>query len=525
MEHQNILTVLIDSLEVIARITGGYATVTDEDGVRIKTVDSMGNEIDSLKGVVFHLAKEAARNGKAISGMSQLEYGAETWCLPIGGYVLACSNIERVRRNNELKSSLIESLPFIARVAGGEAVVFDDEGKRIATIDSRGNIKKENLGLISKAAKEAMLTQKPVIGESSSVRGAMAVRIPITKKFGFGFNNEEMVRKSNRLVNEVRKHQTAKYTLSDIIGESEQMKKVKEQAKLAAASNSNVLIYGETGTGKELFAHAIHNASQRYNKPFVAINCAALPPTLIESQLFGYEDGAFTGAKKGGNPGVFEQANGGTLLLDEISEMDIDLQAKLLRVLQEREVTRIGSERVIPLDVRVIATTNKQLDALVKEGKFRQDLFFRLNVFDIKLLPLRQLREDIPLIANDIVKKMNIAFGKFVKGIDDGAMKLLVQYHWPGNVRELVNCIERAFNIIGNDKYITEDHLNFKFNVEGFIDTSQGLSKLLAEYEKRVIERVLKTTKGKKTEAANLLGISTTTLWRRIKELGIEVNC
>ena len=233
----------------------------------------------------------------------------------------------------------------------------------------------------------------------------MAVRIPITREFGFGFNNEDTVRRSNKLVSEVRKHQTAKYNFSDIIGESPPMKELKEIAKLAAKSHSSVLIYGETGTGKELFAHSIHNASQRYNKPFVAINCAAIPPTLIESELFGYESGAFTGAKKGGYPGVFEQANSGTLFLDEISEMDIDLQAKLLRVLQEREVMRLGGRKVIPLDVRVIASTNKPLDEMVQEGKFRQDLFFRLNVFDIKLAPLRKIRDDIPLIANEMVKR------------------------------------------------------------------------------------------------------------------------
>lgn len=522
MKCENLREILIDSLEVLARITGGYATVTDKDGVRLKTVDSLGHEIESLKGVVFGLAKKAAQTGKAISGMSQLEDGAESWCLPIDEYVLACSNIERVKRNNDLKLSLIESLPFIARVAGGEAVVFDSQGKRIATVDSRGNVDQKNLGLVSKASRQSIINQKPVIGESSSVSGAMAVRIPITKEFGFGFNNEDMVRRSNKLVSEVRKHQTAKYNFSDIIGESQAMKKLKETSKLAAKSHSNVLIYGETGTGKELFAHSIHNASQRYNKPFVAINCAAIPPTLIESQLFGYETGAFTGAKKGGYPGVFEQANGGTLFLDEISEMDIDLQAKLLRVLQEREVTRLGGGKIIALDVRVIASTNKPLDKMVNEGRFRQDLFFRLNVFDIKLVPLRQIREDIPLIANEMIKKMNIVFGKFVKGIDEEAIRLLTHYDWPGNVRELLNCIEKAFNILGNDNCIAKDHLSFMFNTEDIGDTSQGLSVIVADYERRVIEKVLKEARGVKVKAAKILGISTTTLWRKIKELNIK---
>lgn len=513
---------LNDSLEVIARITGGYAAITDKQGVRLKTVNSTGCEIESLKGVIFDLAKEAVQAGKAITGMSQLEDGAESWCLPIGDYVLACSNIERVKRNNELKSSLIGSLSFIARVAGGEAVVFDSQGKRIASIDSRGKSNQRNLGIVSKDAREAIRIQRPIIGRSMSVNGAMAVRIPITKEFGFGFNNEDAVARSTKLVNEVRKHQTAKYTFSDIIGESLPIKKIKEVAWLAAGSNSNVLIYGETGTGKELFAHSIHNAGERKYKPFIAINCAALPPSLIESQLFGYESGAFTGAKKEGLPGVFEQANGGTLFLDEISEMDIDLQAKLLRVLQEREVMRLGGRKVIPLDVRVIASTNKPLDEMVKRGGFRQDLFFRLNVFDIKLVPLREIREDIPLITQEIVKSMNISFRKYVKGIDDDAMKLLMQYDWPGNFRELNNCLEKAFNIIGNDQFVRDEHLSFLFDIECENSSNVGLSALVAEYEKKVIERTLKETGGIKVKAAKILQISPTTLWRKINSLNIK---
>jgi len=519
---RNLHDILMDCLEILARVTGGYATLTDKDGVRLKTVDSHGNEIESLKGVVFGLARKAAKIGRAIGGASQLEEGVESWCLPIGEFVLACSNVERVKRNNDLRLSLMESLPFIAKVAGGEAVVFDSQGKRIATVDPEGNVDYKNLGLISEGARESMIKQQPVIGESSSVKGAMAVRIPITQEFGFGFNNVEMARRNNKLVDEVRKHQTAKYNFSDIIGESSSMKRLKETAKLAAKSDSNVLIYGETGTGKELFAHSIHNASERYNKPFLAINCAALPPTLIESELFGYEGGAFTGAKKDGNPGVFEQANGGTLFLDEISEMDIGLQAKLLRVLQEREVTRLGGKKAISLDVRLIASTNKPLDELIKSGKFRQDLFFRLNVFDIRLLPLRHIREDIPLIANKIVKQMNMIFGKRVEKIDDEAMMLLVQYNWPGNVRELVNCIEKAFNILGNDKYITKKHLSFKFSINDIENTSRGLSDMLADCEKKIIIKALQETNGVKTHAAKILGISTTTLWRKIKELDIQ---
>jgi len=510
---------LEEALSIIAKITGGYATITDINGKRIKTVNSNGEEQTHLKNIIFDLAKKAGQSGKPVFGMSQLEEGAESWCLPLGDYVLGASNVERIKRNNQLKESLIESLSFIARVAGGEAVVFDREGRRIACVSSDGSENKKFIGNISNAARECMDFQKPIIGKSISVNGAIAARIPITNEFGFGFNNEDITQKKQKLMDEVKKYQYAKYNFSDILGKSPQMLKVKEIAKIAAKSNSNVLIFGETGTGKELFAQSIHNESDRRNKPFVAINCAALPPTLIESNLFGYESGAFTGAKKGGKSGVFERANGGTLFLDEISEMDFDLQAKLLRVLQEREVTRIGGSKVIPVDVRVISSTNKPLDVMVKEGKFRQDLFFRLNVIDINLIPLRNLTEDIPLIVEYTIKKMNALFGKFVIGIDDSALGLLVQYYWPGNVRELLNCIEKAFNVIGNERYIKSEHLSFKFKqMQIKLDSGQSLEERVAKYEKEIIEKKLEEVNGVRARAARGLGISTTTLWRKMKD-------
>jgi transcriptional regulator with PAS, ATPase and Fis domain len=207
--------------------------------------------------------------------------------------------------------------------------------------------------------------------------------------------------------------------------------------------------------------------------------------------------------------------------------MDVELQSKLLRVLQEKEVSRIGGSKSIPLDVRIIAATNKPLDIMVEKGQFRQDLFFRLNVIDIKLPPLRHIKEDIPLIIDDAITKMNRIFGKFVKGIEDSALEALLNYDWPGNVRELLNCIERAFNIIGRDEFIKEEHLSLKFN-RSKIDTDAeevedlSLNELITNYEKKVIERVLKDVKGVKNKAAKRLKISTTTLWRKIKELGIE---
>ncbi len=515
---------LLSSLPIIARVTAGYAALTNKDGERIKTVDSTGNEIIELRGVYYDLAKEAALKQEAMHGMSQLELGAETWCIPIVDYVLCCSNVERVSYSCALKQSLIDALPFIARVAGGEAVVFDGEGKRLASINSNGEINAKFLGTISKDANEAMKKQKPVIGESNYISGASAVRIPMGKDFGFGFNNEDHIQKNNSLMNEMKKYQNAKYNFSDIIGNTREIDRAKEIANIAAQSSSNVLIFGETGTGKEVFAQSIHNASSRFSNSFVAINCAAIPQNLMESSFFGYESGAFTGAKKGGSAGVFEQANGGTLFLDEISEMHLELQSKILRVLQEREVRRIGSEKIIQLDIRIISASNKDLDKLVKEGKFRQDLYYRLNVLDIHLPSLRYIKEDIPLLVKHAIKKMNIIFGKFVEGIDEKALSILVNYGWPGNIRELMNCVEKSFNIIGNERIIRVEHLprNIKesFNVADV--NEEGLEEMLKEYEREIILKALEINNGIKSKTADYLKISTTTLWRKMNQLNIE---
>lgn len=524
MEFDGLKAMLLEALPILAKITCGYAALTDNMGKRIKTVDSLGNELIDLRGVVYDLAKEAANKKKTVSGLSQLEYKVETWCMPIDDYVICCSNVEIVKKNYELKQGLLDALPFIARVAGGEAVIFDNEGRRIAAVNSCGNSNVEYLGAVSPYAKEAMDMQKPVIGESNSITGSKAVRIPITREFGFGFNNEDNTLKSHKLIDEVKKYQSAKYNFADIVGESAQMNRMKEIANIAAQSNSNVLLFGETGTGKELFAQAIHNGSERYNKPFVAMNCAAIPANLIESSFFGYETGAFTGAKKGGTPGIFEQANGGTVFLDEISEMELQLQSKLLRVLQEREVTRIGGSKVIPLDIRVISATNKSLDEMIKENKFRRDLFYRINVIDIELIPLRQMKSDIYLIVQNIMNRMNREFGKFITDIEEEALEVLLNYNWPGNVRELSNCIEKVFNVIGNDKYIKKEHLPFRL-INGFQrqdNVNQSLDEMLQGYEKTLIEKVLLKNNGVKSKTAKDLKISTTTLWRRIKDLGIE---
>ncbi len=247
-----------------------------------------------------------------------------------------------------------------------------------------------------------------------------------------------------------------KYTFVDIAGDSDAMNKVKHEAILASKSMSTVLIIGESGTGKELFAQGIHAASKQRGT-FVEVNCAAIPAELLESEFFGYADGAFTGAKKGGKKGKFELAQNGTIFLDEIAEMSLPLQTKILRVLQEKEFQPIGSSKTIHLNTKIIAATNQNIEKLVAEGKFREDLYYRLNIMRLNIPPLRERMEDLPVIIQTIVNRLNQS-GFYIRGVTHSAITKLMKHTWPGNVRELQNVLERAANIKSGD-YIDEEHI------------------------------------------------------------------
>jgi DNA-binding NtrC family response regulator len=311
-----------------------------------------------------------------------------------------------------------------------------------------------------------------------------------------------------------------------IISQNKAMLEIFELVKKVGYTSTNILIIGESGTGKELIARAIHRQGSRKNGPFVAVNCAAIPPELMESEMFGHERGAFTGAHTR-TIGKFEYANGGTLFLDEISALRSDLQAKLLRVLQEREIERIGSNKPIKVDIRVISATNTNLEDSVLSGKFRQDLFFRLNVVPIPIPPLRERREDIPLLAKHFLNKFNLSFNKRIPGFSDKAMDVLLRYHWPGNIRELENLIERIMVLSkGNDPIELED-IPLEILMSSGKATKDdklskaGLIKTREEFEKRLILNVLEATRWNQTEAAKILKISRTYLIQKAKQFGI----
>jgi len=308
----------------------------------------------------------------------------------------------------------------------------------------------------------------------------------------------------------------------DLIGESAPMRQVYEFIGKVAPSASTILILGESGTGKELVARAIHRNSPRSAKPIIAINCAAITETLLESELFGHERGAFTGAV-GQKRGVFEAADGGTLFLDEIGELSAALQAKLLRVLQERTIQRVGSTRTVPIDIRIIAATNRDLSAIVKDGRFRQDLFFRINVVTIRVPPLRERKQDIPLLAAHFRERFSQRAGMAEGRVTEEAMRLLCSYEWPGNVRELENCLERAVLMCATGVIRPEDlPEELLANPENAADTFPGYYREIAEAKRRIVARAVAESAGNLSEASRRLGIHRNHLHRLLNSLGLK---
>jgi PAS domain S-box-containing protein len=322
-----------------------------------------------------------------------------------------------------------------------------------------------------------------------------------------------------REIEELRKKINKNYSFQDIISKNHRIEKIFSILPDIAESDSNVLIEGDSGTGKELIARAIHNLSRRKKKPLVTVNCGALPDTLLESELFGYKAGAFTDAKKD-KPGRFALAEGGTIFLDEIGDISSSMQTRLLRVLQEKIYEPLGSVTPYKANVRIVAATNKNLISLVEEGTFRQDLYYRLNVMKIYMPSLSDRKEDIPLLVNHFIERFNSIKGKDVQSISDEALFILMKHNFPGNIRELENIIEHAF-ILCKGNIILKEHLPEQF-ISG--DTGHYCGKALKDVEKQMIYETLKKNNWRKKETAEELGINKTTLWRKIKLFDLENN-
>jgi PAS domain S-box-containing protein len=325
---------------------------------------------------------------------------------------------------------------------------------------------------------------------------------------------------------ELQEAHRGRYSLDRVVGESAAMQEAKQVAVQAAGSDLPVLITGETGTGKEVFARAIHQLSSRKERALVRVNCAAIPHDLFESELFGYDAGAFTGASPKGKPGKFELADKSTIFLDEVGDLPLPLQVKLLRVIQEREVERVGGTQTIKLDFRVIAATNRDLKAMLSRREFRQDLYYRLNIFALKTPPLRRIREDVPRLAYHILSSLRETELKSPRRIEPEAMQRLMAYDWPGNVRELRNVLERASAVAGGGA-ISEEHLpmDIRDGIQTVPPVEAGTRLLkdeLARAERRAIERALSITGDNRTEAARLLGIHRTGLYQKMRRHGLD---
>lgn len=373
---------------------------------------------------------------------------------------------------------------------------------------------------------ETIQTGQPVVCRGRYIVGAQGKTVPIsvstallTDRQGNVIGGVETFRDLSE-IERLRKELAKTYTFGDILAQSQSMRRVLEMIPRIAASATTVLVTGESGTGKELVARAIHDLSPRRERPFVAINCSALPDTLLESELFGYKAGAFTDARKD-KPGRFAAAEGGTIFLDEIGDVSPAMQAKLLRVLQERVYEPLGAVDPVAADVRVVAATNRNLETMVRDGAFRQDLYYRIKVMRLTLPPLRERRGDIPLLIDHFVSKFNAVQGKHVTGVSPRAMLALMQHDYPGNVRELENTMEYAF-VLCSEGLIGMHHLPPEFHGHRESEEPQGVGHLtLQELEAIHITETLRRHGGNRDAAARALGIHRATLFRKIKAIGI----
>jgi DNA-binding NtrC family response regulator len=387
----------------------------------------------------------------------------------------------------------------------------------------------KGLDLLEEAKKRAPLTPVIIITAFGTIESAIrAMKMGAYDYVTKPFQVDELlltVEKAleNRLLKKevvrLKKEVETRYHFHQLIGKSPPMQRIYDLIERISDSSSNVFITGESGTGKELVAKAIHYNGIRKEGSFIAVNCAAIPETLLESELFGYKKGAFTDAKTDKKGLVFE-AHEGTLFLDEITEMAHTLQAKLLRVIEEREVRPLGDTRSYPIDVRFISTTNRDIQSVMEEARFREDLYYRLKVIDIELPPLRERREDIPLLIQHFTDKFNVNLKKRISGVSEETLKLLLNYSWPGNVRELENVIERAMNLSQQEVILPEDlpkSLDQRAD-EKLFDKAIGEKLTLSQLEKEYIKRVLIEVGGNKSKAAERLGLDRKTLYRKLQE-------
>lgn len=500
------------------------------------------NEWDDFKELMPLIRSSGIRAvvGGYDAARAARSYGLHDYCLEISEYeiinaIIDARNLLRtVDRENHWNRLFLAAMDTIA-----EGVLVVDENGAIGNANSRavkylgtnGKLPSLPIAEMSRQVEKVMETGKPVFDELyefNNCRFTISF-MPIHEEHNsvvIVIQETEHVHKVERKIRQrlANKGLVAKNSFENIFAKSPKLRETVRVAKQYAMANSTVLICGETGTGKEMFAQSIHNYSSRKDEAFVAINCATIPSNLLESELFGYVDGAFTGAKRGGKPGLFEVAHKGTIFLDEIGETSLEMQARLLRVLEEHEIMRVGDDQVIPVDIRVIAATNRDLRKMVDEGKFRSDLYYRLDILSLHLPPLRECMENIEPLIDSFAERYSKEYNRRRAAYSSEAVGLLKSYSWPGNVRELKNVIERltVTNVSGViDGAEVMGALRLDRNVEKpVIVQRQRKPVRTKEEEQAAICEAMELCKGNKTRASELLKISRPTLIRRLKEMG-----
>ena len=522
---------MIYGVEEIAKIlnTNFVEILISKADMKINRAINRGIDFIVGDAISVKLAKKYGINGKFINSGKESIYRALQEALLIA----------KVRRQDEHKSEMIRTI--IQKSHDG--IIATNEENRISLFNPEAEkifhrIKYEVLGKkvedICSSINEKKLNEEEellinIYNKQYLIKKSSIYVKDVNKGSIYSLQNISEMQKLERNIRKKlsSKGLVAKYSLEDTIGKSPACVKMKNKAKKYALTNSTILITGESGTGKEMLVQGIHNISDRAQGPFVALNCAALPENLLESELFGYVDGAFTGAKRGGRQGMFELAHGGTLFLDEIGEMPLSLQSRILRVLQEREVMPLGGESIIPIDVRIIAATNQNLSKMVEEGRFRSDLYYRLNILRIHMPTLAERKEDIPLLADKLLQKMQ-DINPNLKSITKEAKLFLSNCKWPGNIRQFVNMMERIMLLTDGDTITKQDVINaYEDDKESLISNEKEIiectesintvDKNLAQMEIELLHKILVEENYNYTKAAKRLGIHRTTLWRKLK--------
>ncbi len=434
---------------------------------------------------------------------------------------------------------LVDKEGMIRYISGAAAEFYqvdphDIQGTHILVLnpDSRlpeviKNGKAEVGEVLRMKGKERIIARIPLRDRSGNIVGAFAKLVfwDVNRVRDLVRQTEVLAEKLNYYEKELQNLYSSRYDLQLVVGESPPIQQAKQVAVQAAQSDLSLLITGETGTGKDLLAHVVHRLSTRHKQPIIKVNCGAIPKELFESELFGYQAGAFTGASQKGKPGKFELADEGTIFLDEVGELPLAMQVKLLRVIQEQEVERLGGSKPLKLNFRVIAATNRDLKEMLKSGTFRQDLYYRLNIFHLHSPPLREIRQDIPRLAYHTLSSLRTGKQQVPSRISLDVMHLLAAHDWPGNVRELKNVIERAAAVAGSGTimmdHLPPDLLETAKEPAMSIQAPKSMRQEVAAAEKQAIEQALKFTGGNRTEAAKLLGIHRTGLQKKLKRYGI----